>query len=378
MKKSKIFLTMFFAVLFAVMTPQTVTASEFDEIEVRSNVTIKANVPDGFTEDIAFVLEEEVTQVRFQYLLTAENEYTGNLSLLGNNAFLPQVTFKKGGNYKTDLAEKYMIEGEEVELTFTVTPITYSIENDEEERESLYTEEKELPHGEDIDPQTGLPTAESVIKAYMEKVSFIQDDPKFSSFLATYSSASMKKSYLKADPLNTEEQWESMKEIDRFNYYILYSMPHSYMINSEFASANEMVEKLWAQKDILSQIENGEIVYDAIVEVWKWHYRYWQVTGTFYNFYNYYDGENAGQLTEAERAKLKKNEDEEVEEIRDELMSELSEEEKAEIMGEASSEAVQRKHSSSILWIVVALCVGGAVGIGFYFLKNHGKRSSDK
>lgn len=97
MKKSKIFLTMFFAVLFAVMTPQTVTASEFDEIEVRSNVTIKANVPDGFTEDIAFVLEEEVTQVRFQYLLTAENEYTGNLSLLGNNAFLPQVTFKKAG-----------------------------------------------------------------------------------------------------------------------------------------------------------------------------------------------------------------------------------------------------------------------------------------
>ena len=320
-------LSLFFTLIFTIfLIPHSVMASEMTEVETRSTVTIKANVPDDFTENIAFVLEQETTQVRFSFALTAENGYTGSISVVGNNTYLASATFSNNEKYNIDLAEKYDIEGEEVELTFNVSPITYSVENDNAVNNNDNKKiniETEAPHGEEIDPDTGLPTAEYVIKNYEDKVSFMQDDKKFFSFLTTYSGAMFEKYYLEADPMNTEEQWESMKEIDRFNYYITYYMPYTKMMNYEFSSANKLIEELIAQKNILSQIENGDIVYDAIVEVWKWHYSYWQCTGTIYNFYNYYDGTNAGTPTVSETVKLTDKDKEEMAEIESEINEEL-------------------------------------------------------
>lgn len=216
-------------------------------------------------------------------------------------------------------------------MIFNVTAVTA----DSDDLESADSGEESSHVGESseaIDPETGLPSAESVIAAFEEKVSFIQDDPAFSSFLSTYSGAMFKKYYLQADTAHTEEQWESMKEIERFCYNITYYSPYIAMMNYEFSSADEMIDELVAEKNILSQIENGDIVYDAIVEVWKWHYDYWQHTGTFCNFYNNYNDDiNAGEPTASETVKLtdedKNDRDkEEIEEIKNEIQSELAEE----------------------------------------------------
>jgi len=290
------FLEVCFAALLIVMViPQNIRAEELSEIEVMSTVLIKADVPEDFTENIAFVLEDENTQVKFSYALTEQNEYMGELNILGGRTYFASATFGSS-KYKTDLAEKYEIADEEVELVFSVTPIIYSIENDEREALNWNDEETKISDNadEDLDPETGLKTAKSVLREYEEKVSFIQNDPNFSSFLTLYSGGMFKKYYLNADPMNTEEQWDNMKEVDRFNYYITYYMPYTKMMNYEFSSANIMIEELISQKNILSQIEKGDIVYDAVVDVWKWHYSYWQHTGMFYNFYNYYDGVNSG------------------------------------------------------------------------------------
>lgn len=75
-KLKSVFFMCFIVFLFAVM-PQTAKADELTEIDTRSTVIIKANVPDGFDENIAFVLEQETTQVRFAFALTADNDYTG-------------------------------------------------------------------------------------------------------------------------------------------------------------------------------------------------------------------------------------------------------------------------------------------------------------
>lgn len=321
MKILKKLLSMLLVSMFTVMLiSKPVAASEF-EMEQKTNVIIKANVPDGFDEDIKVTLEYEETQVRASVTLTTENGYTKNLTVLSGNIFLANANFESIDKYDTDLEEKYSIEGGEVELIFNVIPAE-TIEDIEENTEI------ESSHGEEmeIDPLTGLPTPESVIKNFEKKVSFIEDDSNFDSFLALYSGPMFKGYYLEYDSMNTEEQWNNMKEIDRFIYYISYIKPFSKMTNYQFTNANEFIEELTAEKQRLCQVENGYIVYDAIVDVWEWQYDYWQHTGSIFNFFNYYDGLNAGTPTESESEAVKLTEKEEMEEVKEEITKELNEE----------------------------------------------------
>lgn len=307
MKKLKQILSMFWAVMLIVMlVPQSVFASSVD-VEVRPTVTIKANVPEGFTENIGFVLEQETTQVRFSYALTAENGYTGSLSLPRGGTYLASATFQSSGQHNIDLAEKYDIAGTDVELVFNVTPITYSVESDEttdnSDEVSVETE-TEVNRGEEIDETTGLPTGESIFKKFEETVAFMENDSNFDSILSIYSNDKFKKYYLESNPSNTEEKWDNMNRTEQFTYYITYYYPHLCMMNDEFAYADEFIDELVAQKQLLEKIENGNIVYDAIVEVWEWLYDYWEVTGTFYNFFNAYDGTENGTGTSSEPVTL--------------------------------------------------------------------------
>lgn len=322
MKILKKLLSMLLVSMFTVMLiSKPVAASEF-EMEQKTNVIIKANVPDGFDEDIKVTLEYEETQVRASVTLTTENGYTKNLTVLSGNIFLANANFESIDKYDTDLEEKYSIEGGEVELIFNVIPAE-TIEDIEENTEI------ESSHGEEmeIDPLTGLPTPESVIKNFEKKVSFIEDDSNFDSFLAVYSGPMLKNAYMESDAMNTEESWNAMNETERFIYYISYRMPYMSMTRREFDNVNDFIEEeLISQRQRLNQIENGDIVYEAIVDVWEWQYDYWQHTGSIFNFFNYYDGLNAGTPTESESEAVKLTEKEEMEEVKEEITKELNEE----------------------------------------------------
>ncbi|MBQ3514986.1 MAG: hypothetical protein IJA32_14520 [Lachnospiraceae bacterium] len=333
------------------------------EVEQKTNVVVKANVPDGFNEEIKVTLEYEETQVRATVTLTTENGYTKNLTVLSDNTFLASADFQSTDTYGTDLAEKYDIEGEEVELIFNVIPADTKTIEENTEIEIFQDEEME------IDPSTGLPTAESVIKNFEEKVAFIENDSNFDSFLALYSGPMFKEYYLEADSMNTEEQWNNMKEIERFVYYITYIKPFSKMINYEYANTNEFIEELTGEKQRLEQRENGDVVYDAIVDVWEWQYAYWQHTGSIYNFFNDYDDSNAGTPTESEAVKLTENEKEEmeeIEEIKKEIQEELDEE----------SKKKETENQGNVMIVVVCIIFILAVVSGLViFMKN---RKSNK
>lgn len=323
--------------LLTMIIPQVIYASELTEVDTRSTVIITANVPQGFSEKIAFVLEQDSTQVRFSYALTKDNHYMGSISVVGGTTYTASVSFPSSSKHQTNLAEKYEIEGEEVELTFNVETIKFSSETEEDNTLATKT-----THGEESNTEIDIQTADNVLNNYLEKVSFVQEDKKFFSFLTTYSGDMFKKYYLEADPMNTEEQWDNMKEIERFNYYITYYMPYTKMMNYQFDTENEFINELVAQKAILQTIDNGDMVYDAIVNVWKWHYEYWRYTGTFYNFHNYYDGTNAETPTTTEIIKLENKEKEELKEVKSEMEEEINLEKKV----------VSRKVANPfILWI---------------------------
>lgn len=100
--------------------PQTVNANELDDMPVYLNVSISANVPDGFTQEIAFSLVNEM-DVRISALLSTDNNYTATIMVMSDSTYIPEVVFKSGGEYSTNLAEQYHTERENIEITFTVS-----------------------------------------------------------------------------------------------------------------------------------------------------------------------------------------------------------------------------------------------------------------
>lgn len=373
-KKNKYYCILLLSIFFLFLSiPRAVFSSELAEVDTRSTVTIRANVPADFSENIAFVLEQETTQVRFAFALTKDNNYTGNISIVGDSTYIASASFKSSNKYETDLAKKYEIENGTVELSFNVSTITYSIQSEE-----LNGLSNEITHGENEDENEELQATENILNNYLEEVSFMQDDMRFFSFLTTYSGAMFEKYYMEADPMNTTEQWESMKEIDRFNYYIIYYMPYTKMMNYQFENENIFIEELIAQKNILNQIEDGDKVYRAIVDMWKWHYRHWQSTGEFYNFYNYYNGTNSNTLTTAETIKLANEEGEgiptEPTEAESENKNEINEEKDANL--EVSNPDIFSLAKENILTCIIFFVAGACFLL--VYLHNRKKNMPDE
>lgn len=162
MKKLKKLLSIFLICIIIFFTvPCHVMASEAGtDIDTMATVTIKANVPNGFRDEIVFTLERKLTQIRYSVSLVPENNYTESVSLVSGksperNSYTASVLFPNSSDeYNTDIAENYNIKGEKVELVFNVSPVTYSTEN------SNINENNETTHGDenkdsDKDPDTG-------------------------------------------------------------------------------------------------------------------------------------------------------------------------------------------------------------------------------
>ncbi len=305
-KKLHLFIVFINTILiFVSVSTINIKADELNVVPVRTNISIKANVPDDFSDNVTVVLEQKSTNVKFSLALTKSNSYTGNLSVVGDSTYNANAIFQNTSSFKTDLAENYEIKGTEVNLTFNIRKLTAVSNTDKTEntsKDSLSNQSHNdannstdanktiKPNGKSEENfQNILDKEENVINHYIEQVSFIQNDTNYTSFLSSYSGAMFQKYFLKADPLNTDEKWNSMTDFEKFNYYILYIMPYSKMMNYTYDSESNYVEELVSQKNILSQLEKGDAVYNAITEVWSWLFKYWQDTGDFCNLFKDYD-----------------------------------------------------------------------------------------
>ena len=80
-----------------------------------------------------------------------------------------------------------------------------------------------------------------------------------------------------------------MSVYQRACYTLITTDPRSRLLganNNLFASdRNKFIDNLKSRKYTLEKIENGAIVYNAIVEVWDWHWKNWEEEGTFKNPY---------------------------------------------------------------------------------------------
>lgn len=313
------------------------------EVTTYTEVKVSATVPDGFEGDIVITLENSATLVRDGVVLSEDNGYSDATNVLGGNTYNTYVRYVNGGEWKSDIAEQYEVpNGDAVEIFINIKD--GSLANNvlvEEDTVVESGEEAEAPRSEDIDPLTNLLKGEVAIRNFINKISFIQNESAYEGyeFLGIYAGASHKESYMKNNMLNTSDRWDAMTDFDRFLSVKACYEPSNYLYrNAGNIGTDYTVEKF--KDDVLCAIEgmfelkdypDENVVYDALVELCEWHYSYFLVTGTVYDYHNggveyVYDSATQDVIKQEVIA-----EEQELEELREEFTSELDEEEKEEL-----------------------------------------------
>ena len=113
-----------------------------------------------------------------------------------------------------------------------------------------------------------------------------------------------------------------------------------------------------------------------------WHYSYWLTTGTFYNFYNYYDGTNAWVFTESETVVSTDTGEAEVSELVSDIKEEFEEIKDKEADNDEEAECDVKKTNSFITWLkerwlTTVIFVGAGITFLVIYLYNRNKNIID-
>lgn len=355
---------------FMFMLPIRTYASE---TEIHSFIAIKATVPQDFDEDIALAFIEKESGATLQSYLTKANKYEGLVSILKDKEYTLDTYFNGMSDYTTSLPETIIETEITGEMEFSVSKIQYSIE----ESSNIDAIETTVSVYNDDILDIGIDSAENVIKQYNETVYIMNDNASYKDLLALYSGPMFEKHYYKADPMNTKEDWDNMSEVEKFSYYITYYMPYTKMMNYTYNSEEEYIGELDTVHTLLAQAADGEKVYQALCEVWRWHYKYWQRTGIFYNFYSRLDGVNEMEEREVITEVLTKEDKEELNEIKEEIENSGIEVKTDNVNAE---EAPQIKENPILEFVksnIITLLVLVVAGVAFAVIKRRNKKDDE-
>ena len=326
-------------------------------LNTRTTMTIKANVPNDFEQEIGVDLIDEVG-ITFTAFLTKENGYTESITVPSHRTFDTKVSFPNGEEHATNVKEQYVIKDEsKYSITFDV--MTYSSKKEVEKGKVSYELE--------IAPETGIAKPEDVINQFRERVAFMENNPNFKDLFDMYTSFEPR--YLESNPNNTKEKWANMSDIERFTYYVTVTEPTNTIMKEEYADFENVEAELWAEKSLLENRKDGNKVYDAIVDVWKWQHEYWKQNMTTYDFFNEENTMRESSSENESDSQLTDKDKEELEQIR----SEIGEDEYLEIQKEINGK--EEKKGAPIIIVLFAIGIGGVglltalVVLFFYYKK---------
>lgn len=253
-----------------------VKASEIDDEFTK--LTIKVDVSD-YDGEIAFVFEQD-NGFKYNVLLTKDENYTNTIDIVGDMEYKAEATIKNNnGKYKIEgLSERYNVKGKDVEIKFKVKKIDLPT-----------TENTQVDTNTEVEKDDKLLDKETIYNNYIKAVEFIKTDKNYTNFLKLYNNDIMKSYFLEADPLNTEDDWKQMNDFEKWNYYILFVRTKTLIMGENAVETeNELLDNLGSESALLSNIENGDKVIEAVKTVWRWEWENWEKTGEFINLYDKY------------------------------------------------------------------------------------------
>lgn len=345
-----------------------------EAIPTFTEVIFKADVPNGFEQNVVVSVVDGGGKLNT--VLYEKDDYVSSMHIVSGFEYGLDVVIRQG-DYETDIDKTFFADGETMEISFTVTEanIYKPLPNDGNIADIDPT------HGEeDIDELTGLPTAESVFEHCKEVFSVMENNPDFESYLKTWSSQMIKQVFLDAKEDNTEEKWNAMTPTERFMQYIISTLPQIEMTNNIYKNENDFVNEISYMKDRLADIEGGEAVYNEIEYVWRWIYKYYLHTGTFYDFYEEYDSIYAGTSLSGESSSSDKDKEEAAE-----ILQELEDEGALDEVMEIVEQDTETEDNSNTFmdWVkgnifTLIIFIGVLIGFIVFYIKTKKKEAEKR
>lgn len=346
------------SVLCIAAIPKTARAVEIIE-DPSAMITFKANVPEGFDENIALKIKNVETDITVTLYLADSVDYTRSTMILKNSPVEIEAIIE--GGYTTDLEQSYTFSDVET-VDFNVMEDTGEQQDLPGTEDPVETPGTEIPHGEESDAEmdelTGLESADSVWERFVSACSVMDGNPDFELFVGVYSAPLQKQVYLEDKETNTEEAWDAMTPMDRYIYFTAYYLPKKEIFRDPKSEESFVEDMTETDISILSNIKGGDKILDALEDLYRWHYKYYLHTGTFYDFYA-----DAGTPLDGS-SPAAQGDQREMDEIRKELSA--SEKKEIEEALEEESPHGEEKGGSFVSWIknnIITLCILVVVGI---------------
>lgn len=345
-----VFMTLFSTFAFATDSPPTGTATEI------CNLTFRVGyLGDSFKGNIAVFFKDIASDKEYQFLLEKDKGFNASeiYGVVANTTYKVTLSFADMDKFEIVNADGSKIDS--YHATSSGLNLIWQIKDIKAD-----TSDNSDTHGED--ETTSVSSADDALNSFINKTKFIASDNNYKVFLGNWSGATYKKLYLEIEG-NTEESWNDLTVYERATYSLLFTAPKSRMLggnsNTNANDRNAFLNGLqFAQQD-LNNITGGHVVYDAIVEVWDWHWKNWETQRTFVNLFEGNSYDDSDVVLNSDELDLT---DEEIEEITSDLTS-----------AERRSELSSRNNFLSIIlnniFTLIVLVVVGVVLLVVY-LKN--------
>lgn len=199
------------------------------------------------------------------------------------------------------------------------------------------------------DESLGLETPEYIYNTFIDKTSFIEDTSyNVGMFYAVFCGEMAKKDFLNNGNLSprTEEVWNNMSHYEKFIYKMICLEPYLEIVKKDktYPDTTSFVTQAFdtygaSYLDTFFP-EKGQVVRDALEEVWIWEYKYYGTTGMFYDFYEFKYGttDNATVAAQKQLDEAQQKDEQELAEAQQEIMNNLTVEERRELESEFSEE----------------------------------------
>ncbi len=347
-------------------------ASEGGQKENRfyTDVTVIATVPEGYNKDVIVWFKNGVDEDR-AFLLQEAQEYKSTMMLI-EGTYETSAEGKNFTDFACEMEDTCVVEGSEMEFHLTVlsTPPAVS----EDVAQAILAE-----NAEEISTDIpGMDSGKEVFQEFLENAEYVQETEYFKTVYSKLNeSDKWKKQFLEFEgDDNTEEEWNSMSSFDIFVYFETFRKPYVNMMTDTYSNEDEFVEDATVIK-IFRGEENGEAFADALEKVIRWQYRYFEQTGTLYNFFAEEGEENAHlNRTETDGNGLTAEESKEVAELREEL---LEGEDIKDVLEEETQtdNSLVRLFKEHMIAVIVLIVSGIAIIIVVIYIKSK-KNSVDE
>lgn len=277
---NKLLASFMLVLIFAFIIPVSADANEFENDGIVL-FNVRIDVPKSFNNDIILKFKGNNKEYDYSFKLTDADNYKSMFALKTGTVYKAEYIIDGAelGKYKLlNIQETY--DGK-TSINYDCDLVLSDMSNDNSNIVNTSSNEKEQIS---ISPSPN--SHDEVYKEYVSLVTpILLNNSNYDSMLNVYNSDKFKEYFL--DGGGTDDEWNTMNNVDTFIHYITYTYPKNILTNRNIKNENGFIELLNGTKVLLEGTNDKEwtIIYNSTKDLWGYIWDYWSVNKVIINFY---------------------------------------------------------------------------------------------